>query len=472
MKKILLVLMLAIAANYVSAQDFKKLQNTILLQKWEDAKTEVDKLSNDTKAKDKPEFYHYKARVYSVLFKEPTLRAKYPNAGDIAADALEKYGMMDIGYKNILALTGSAVSFFDLYDTHFEIGKALFNDSSWSLASENFLKSIKYIDTIIKYKWMSDTTIKIDSRTLLYLGACFQNIKQKGDAARYYQIIADKKLNDPSLLFLYQFLLEYFLETKDESKYNKYLSYGRELFTNYDWSNEEFQFIKTNYDILKTSTLYDTEDSAGKLTEQKYVLFGDLFNNVRNTQKELDSLTQVKYTLKAADAFKKAYQLNNANTAAIYNVGAIYLNIYKEYNDRINASRGALRAISSDNEDEFAAKKAAAKTPQAKAAVNKTATEKLAATQAPIKSLIAALEIELQKNMDIAIESLELTFNLLKDKTGISKRDNNILKNSVTYLGALYEVKRDKFRAKDLNQFDFYDAKVKEFDALYEKYKN
>ena len=135
---------------------------------------------------------------------------KYPNAGDIAADALEKYGMMDIGYKNILALTGSAVSFFDLYDTHFEIGKALFNDSSWSLASENFLKSIKYIDTIIKYKWMSDTTIKIDSRTLLYLGACFQNIKQKGDAARYYQIIADKKLNDPSLLFLYQFLLEYF----------------------------------------------------------------------------------------------------------------------------------------------------------------------------------------------------------------------------------------------------------------------
>ena len=31
----------------------------------------------------------------------------------------------------------------------------------------------------------------------------------------------------------------------------------------------------------------------------------------------------------------------------------------------------------------------------------KTATEKLAASQAPVKSLIAALEIELQKNMDI-----------------------------------------------------------------------
>ena len=74
--------------------------------------------------------------------------------------------------------------------------------------------------------------------------------------------------------------------------------------------------------------------------------------------------------------------------------------------------------------------------------------------------------------MDISIESLEITFNLLKDQSGLSKRDNNILKNSVSYLGALYEFKRDKYRGKDLKQFDIYEAKVKEFDALYEKYKN
>ena len=54
MKKILLVLMFAVAAQIASAQDFKKLQNTILLQKWEDAKTEVDKLGNDPKAQSKP----------------------------------------------------------------------------------------------------------------------------------------------------------------------------------------------------------------------------------------------------------------------------------------------------------------------------------------------------------------------------------------------------------------------------------
>jgi hypothetical protein len=45
MKKILLVLILAVAANCVSAQDFKKVKIAVGILKWEDAKTEVDKLN-------------------------------------------------------------------------------------------------------------------------------------------------------------------------------------------------------------------------------------------------------------------------------------------------------------------------------------------------------------------------------------------------------------------------------------------
>ena len=54
MKKILLVLMFAIAANCISAQDFKKLKISVGILKWEDAKNEIDKLANDPKSQSNP----------------------------------------------------------------------------------------------------------------------------------------------------------------------------------------------------------------------------------------------------------------------------------------------------------------------------------------------------------------------------------------------------------------------------------
>ena len=68
MKKILLVLLFAAVAQITLAQDFKKLKISVGILKWEDAKTEVDKLANDPKAKDKPELYYYQARIYAALF--------------------------------------------------------------------------------------------------------------------------------------------------------------------------------------------------------------------------------------------------------------------------------------------------------------------------------------------------------------------------------------------------------------------
>ena len=471
MKKILLVLLFAAVAQITLAQDFKKLKISVGILKWEDAKTEVDKLANDPKSQSNPEFFYYQARVYAAIFKDAALSAKYTKAVEIASAALEKYAALDASYSKFKALGPEPIA--DLYSSYLQLGnKYFFDDKLNEEAGENYFNSSKYFDLLVKNKLILDTLTSIDTTTMFYAGVAFQNANKMDKAAICFERLADNKVNDAKFINMYSFLLQHHIKLNNESSFNKYLNYAKELYPNQSWDELESQFMDVNYDLAKKTSLYDTDDAAGKLTEQKYIQFGELFNNVHNKEKELDSLTQVKYTLKAADAFKKAYQLNNANTAAIYNVGAIYLNIFKEYNDRINASRGALRAISTANEDEFAAKKAAAKTPQAKAAVNKTATEKLVASQAPVKSLIAALEIELQKNMDIAIESLELTFNLLKDKTGISKRDNNILKNSVSYLGGLFEVKRDKYRGKDLKQFDIYEAKVKEFDALYEKYKN
>ena len=264
----------------------------------------------------------------------------------------------------------------------------------------------------------------------------------------------------------------YYTKVNNEASFFKYLGLGKEVYPKEVWDDYEVDFIDTNYDLAKKTSLYDTEDAAGKLTDKKYLQFGDLFVNVKNKEKDLDSATQVKYTLKAADAFKKAFQLNNANAAAIFNVGVIYYNIFGEYDDQVSANIRALRAISTANEEEFAAKKAAAKTPQAKAAVNKASADKLAAAQAPLKQLNASIDVEVQKNIDISIDALEKAYLALKDKTDRSKRDNNLLNNCARYLTNLYEVKRNKFRGKDPQKFDMYEAKYKEFDALQNSFGN
>lgn len=465
MKKILLVLLFAAVAQITSAQDFKKLKNAVLITKWEDAKTELDKLANDPKVKDKPEFYYYQARVYAAIFKDTALRVKYPNAGDLAAAALEKYESLDAGYSKFKEL-GGVEPFFDLYGTYFLAGVNVFNEKSWLPAAQNFEKAIKYIDIIIKNKWAASASITMDTTALLYTGYAYQNANQMDDAAKYYGRLADSKVNEAIYLDLYRFLVQHYTKTNNEASFFKYLALGKEIYPKEVWDDYEIDFIDTNYDLAKKTALYDTEDAAGKLTEQKYLQFGDLFVNVKNKEKDLDSATQIKYTLKAADAFQKAYQKNSANAPAIFNVGVIYYNIFGEYDDRVSTNIRTLRAISTANEEEFAAKKAAAKTPQAKAAVNKAAADKLAAAQAPLKQQNAALDIELQKNIDLSIDALEKSFVALNGKSEKTKRDNNLLNNCVRYLANLYEIKRNKFRGKDPQKYDMYEAKYKEFDAL------
>ena len=60
----------------------------------------------------------------------------------------------------------------------------------------------------------------------------------------------------------------------------------------------------------------------------------------------------------------------------------------------------------------------------------------------------------------------------LKGKSEKTKRDNNLLNNCVRYLTNLYEIKRNKFRGKDPQKYDMYEAKYKEFDALQNSFTN
>jgi hypothetical protein len=194
------------------------------------------------------------------------------------------------------------------------------------------------------------------------------------------------------------------------------------------------------------------------LSENKYLQFGDIFVNAKNKDKSLDSTAHLKYTLKAAEAYKKAFAKNSQNSIAAFNAGVIYYNIYGEYDDRYAGNIRTMQGLNADRPVE--------KDPKKKAA----ADAKLKAQIDPIKQANANIEKPLFDYLDLSVQWLEKCYTILKDKANRSSTEKSIANKSVDFLANLYDYKRNKVRGKDLKAFDAFEAKYKEYDALHGKF--
>jgi len=457
MKKLFMLSMFAATLQFVTAQDYKKVQNALILGRVEDAKTEIDKLANDPKAQAKAETYIYKGKIYAAIFKSPELSAKYANAGTEAEAALKKYQEMDPTY-NIAKEKDGITAYFDMYSAFINKGTGSFNTKDWAGAGEGFASAIRYIDQIIENKWLSNN-LKMDTTSILYAAYAFQNAKKTATAAQYYQRLADNKVNDTTFTDVYRFLLDYYTNgKKDEAQFKKNLALANEVFASNskEWESYEMDFIDT-YDLKAKTEMYDKEDAAGTLSENKYLLFGEAFANAKNKE-DLDSATEAKYTAKSIEAFKKAYAKNSSNAIAAFNVGVVSYNTFASLDDMV---RENIRSVQRIN-----AEKPVEKDPKKKAAVE----AKAKADAEPFLKANAALEPSIAQQVDQAIEWLQKAYTILKDKSNRSNSEKSVINRSVDWLANLYAFKRDKARGKDNAAFDSFEAKYKEFDSLHNKF--
>lgn len=457
MKKLLLLTMLAAAFQLVQAQDLKKVQTTVILKKWEDAKTEIDKAIADPKGQTK-EGYYWKARVYAALYADPVLTAKYPNAAKDADAAFKKYRELDPSLT--VAKASGPEGYFDMYKTSFADAIKVFNAKKWDEAAIDFTTAVEYSDVIFTNKWTAGN-YAFDTTSLLYLGYAFQNAKKMDDAAKAYGRLADNKVGGETYADIYKFLDSYYSTAKNQELFNKYLALSRELYPaeGASWDEFEMDYIDNNWTLAQKVAFYDKGDAAGTLTERQLLQFGEVFVHVKDKEKTLDSAQALAYTLKAADAFKKAYAKNNQNSIAAFNVGVIYYNIYGEYDDKYAGNIRNLQGINANRPP-------ADKDPKKKAAADAKFKEQTDA----IKNANAAIEKPLMDNLDMAIDWLEKSYTVLKSKSDKNKTEKSIANKSVDFLANLYAYKRDRVRGKDLKAFDAYDAKYKEFDALHAKF--
>ena len=244
MKKITGLLFLVTLTQMSYAQDFKKVQNKLLLQKYEAAKDEYeDVIVKKGTLATTSEGVYLKAVIYDGLSKDYNSLRKYPTAYDIMHSSIYEYMKLDGSYNETIVY--GQTPFFTIYLKSFKDGVANFSDKEWKKAAEHFDEAVKFSDLIFTRRWTASQQL-FDTTSLMYAGYSHQNAGNKAICAAYYKRLIDAKINSSELIDAYRYLLVYYIDTKDKSGFEKYYKITQEAYPTENWLEYKADFIDKN----------------------------------------------------------------------------------------------------------------------------------------------------------------------------------------------------------------------------------
>ncbi len=442
------------------AQDFKKVETSLLLNNFEVAKTEYEKaVVKKTSLETTAEGYYWKSKIYAGLSKDPA--AKYPDATDKLLKSLEDYIKADPEFT--FAIKSGQEPFFEVYIKSFKDGVAAFGEKKWKEAAASFDRGVVLSDIIFSKGWSTNKQ-PFDTTTLMYAGYSNQNAGNAKTTMKHYTRMIEANMKAPDLIDIYKYVLIHYIDSNNKepkeikkAQFDKYYVFAEKAYPEEKWFEFRADYIDKNLSADEKVAAYEAQITANSLNETECQMYGDMFMSSRN----VDGLSDEKANFfldKAADAYVRAYKLNNSNFAAAFNVGISYYNQYTVYDDQVGNNIRALQQLNAN-------KPVAPKDPKKKLAFD----AKFKAQQDSIKKLNLALDAPMKAKVDQAIEWIENAFNIIKDKTTLSKTEKNVAARSVDFLATLYASKRDKNRANQ-KLYDELDAKFNKYDLLHDKY--
>lgn len=438
---------------YTQDRDIEKKEKSI-----EKIKTEIDKLAAEPKSQNNAEVWVWKSAMDAEFASSDNLKAKCADCLATSFDAFKKYEALENSLKLLAEAPFNWRPLGILYEKYYEIGKGFYAEKNWNNAFENFDKSAHF-GKIIMRKNIRKNDGALDTLSILMTAYAAQNAQKTKEALAYYSIAADAKYGSMADIDLYKYLLIGYSDAKDKNNFEKYYATAVAKYPNENFEDYKLDFISKNLSLDEKVAMFDAEDAKGTLTGNAYMNFGDMLVNYKKEDREaLEKNPAKKAALqaKAREAFKKAYQKSN-DVLAGFNVGVLYFN---EYNDLDDAYRANVKAM-----QEINAAKAAEKDPKKKVAADAKAKADVDA----IKKTNADIDTKMNTTVEMAIEWLDKTEVALKTKADKSKTEKTSYKNSVKFLGGLYEYKRDKVKGKDPKAYDTFDAKSKQYFDLYDK---
>jgi len=464
MKRLLLFALSAISFG-AFAQKYDNVQKYLIVSPAQSmaAKAEVDKIATEKpKALDKAEYWLWKARAYSSVFNDSSLRATNADAIGKAWEAFSKYIKMDPELKVIkddAGVPGLGMTVVDqIYTNTINIGLEHFKKEQWSEAYGMFEYGY-LMGEFITHNDLRQNKQAYDTLSVTFVGYAAQNANKIEEALKYYEILADSKVKDEKYLPSYKYILITCSNKKDSASFYKYYAIAKEVYPKEGWDEFESDFINKNYTTDQKIAYYKRHDAANDMTSMQYFGFGDDFTNpTAEEKKATDSLKLEEIKSVGVDAYKKAFGKDSKLGLAAYNVGVITYSRFDKLDDKQRENLRTLQEINS--------KKADIKDPAKKKAYELKA--KVIIDSA--KAANAIIEVEMLKHSDEGIEWLEKAFNELKDQDKRTKQENNCLNQSVKLLYNLYDYRKNKVKTKDPKAYDIYDAKCKLYDSLQDKY--
>jgi tetratricopeptide (TPR) repeat protein len=274
MKQILLLAILTGCIHILHAQDFTKVKTSVIVPgQLETAKTSIDKLMQDPKAQAKAEGWMWDMVVYAGLYADDKLRAKYPRPELVADSAFERYHALDPTYK--LVVDNSQQTFAgQMYSESFNFGVSTYNQKKYDSSFYFFKLAVKYSDVIFKNKWSKDTTLSMDTLSILYAGVTADKIGNRDEAAKYYGRIASNKIakiasND--MIDIYKWLADYYEQKKDKASAFAYLTLGQQVFpADQYWPVTELDYWRKDGN---KDSLFATYDQVCKQYPTNYLFF-------------------------------------------------------------------------------------------------------------------------------------------------------------------------------------------------------
>lgn len=437
MKSVIFSIVLVLfATSLVNAQDDGLIQTLVSVRKFEEAKKEVEKqLSNPKlKEKDKPVFLLWKIEVLSEIFQNNELYLKYPDADQQIQSALEQYIKMDPTLK-IMKEQQFVGGVSNYYIHSFNYAKESFNNKDWANAFK-FFSTAEKIGTFLNDNGLTANKIVIDTVTVLYTAYAAQNGNMLNEAAVYYKRLADLKIGGADYEDIYKFLLTYYSETnKDANAFAKYLAIAKEVYPEdmSMWTQYEMSILTLQATLDQIIEKYLEERNANTLNEDKLISYAEVFATPDKEKLDaLDSSSKMNLKKLSAEAFGKAFEINNKMGLYAFNTGVVYYGIYSDLDDRYASYRGEGK--------ELVAKR-------------------------------AAVEIDEKAYADTSILWLEKAYNTLKATTERNHSETISLNRCVDYLANLYIWKRDKTRGVDPKNYDVFDAKYKQYDSEHDTFK-
>ena len=456
MKKVIGFLCILFAFQHVTAQEFKKVQTNVVINKFDAAKEEYDKiLAKKPALSTTAEAYFWKARIFSGFNKDAAMATKYPNAYDQIKTNLDAYIKADPTFA--IAKEFGQDPFFDVYVKSFKDGVTSFNSKSWKVAAANFDMAVFYSDIIFSQNWSSSKQ-KFDTTSIIYAGYSNQNAGNVDATIAYYKKLIDNKIVTPELLDVYRYLLIQLTTKKDKATFDTYYKISEAAYPKESWVEYRTDYIEKNLSIDEKVKLYDDMIAAGSPTALELQMFGDMFMTGKNAE-GVSKANEDLYIAKATDDYKRVFGTNNQNFAAAFNIGIGYYNQFSALDEKVGENIKALQALNANRPP-------APKDPKKKAAFD----AQTKAQQDSVKKLNTVLEAPIKEKLDGAIEWIEKAYGVIKDKQKLERAEKNVASRSVDFLATLYAYKRDKARGKDQKAYDEFDAKFNQYDKLHEKY--